>query len=291
MLRSTTAIAAMLAASSVPAQQVGSPQPGSPQRPGQTTQIQGADQNQTRERDRTQPPAAAQGSNSFAPGASAPRNEVPSQEGRARQANRRGRPGQTAENRFDSHVADCLILGNQGEIALLKFGMERTKSEAVKELAQTMIKDHEKAIGELKEFASPHGANAQLTTDQAEIRGAANSREALKVPADAENAPAHGGQNNLMAKMHRMAVRTHEQCLVLSRAELTKYEGHEFDQAFLGQQLGAHIGMLATLKAAGEEASSDLSEWTLKAQETTKTHKDHLEKLMNDLGKEAHSKK
>jgi len=289
MLRITSAFAALLATGSVSAQQAGSPQPGSPQRPAQTTQSQGADQNQTRERDRSQPNATAPGSNSFAPGAAVPRNDAPAQEGRARDGGRRGRAGQSVENRFDSHVADCLILGNQEEIALLKFGMERTKSDAIKDVAQTMIKDHEKAIGELKQFASAQGATAELTTGEAETRGAAKTREALKVPADENAAP--GNQNNLMAKMHRMTVRAHEQCLVLNREELTKYEGHEFDQAFLGQQLGAHIGMLAKLKAAGEETSSELSQWTVKAQETTKKHKDHLETLMNDLAKEAHSKK
>jgi predicted outer membrane protein len=276
MLRHTPALAVMLATASVSAQQAGSPQPGSPQRPAQTTQIQGADQNQTRERNNTARPNAGTAQTPQ----STQRNNATD-----RQPGRRGRGAESVGDRFDSHVADCLILGNQEEVALLKFGMERTKSEKVKELAQSMIKDHEKAITELREFASPQHANDELTADQG------RTREALKVPADADKNQAEGGRNNLMAKMHQMAKRAHEQCLILSREELAKYEGHEFDQAFLGQQLGAHIGMLAKLKAAQEETSGELSTWTGKAQETTKQHKDHLEKLMNDLGKEAHSKK
>jgi predicted outer membrane protein len=281
MLRYTFAAAALLAATSVAAQQPASPQTGSSSRPAQTTQSP----NQSQGARNTANPAAQNNQ-------AAPRNQVPDQAGQAnRQAGRRGRQGETAGNRFDSHVADCLILGNQEEIALLKFGMERTKSDQVKELAQSMIKDHEKAISELREFASPQHANVELTADESSGRDVASTREARKVPAEADNAPAQGGQNNLLSKMHRMAKRSHEQCLTLSREELSKYKGHEFDQAFLGQQLGAHIGMLAKLKAAQEETSGELSSWTGKAQETTKKHKDHLEKLMNDLAKDAHSKK
>jgi predicted outer membrane protein len=292
MLRFAPAIAALLAAASASAQQPGAPQAGSPQRPAQTTQNQGADQNQTENRNAQRPnatPGAAQSdpNQSVTP----PRNEVPDQNRRgARQAGQRGNRQAQSGNRFDAHVADCLILGNQEEIALLKFGLEKTKSDQVKELAQSMIKDHEKAVSELREFASPQHANVELTADSGQGRDVA-TREARKVPAEGDDAQAQGGQNNLMMKMHRMAKRSHEECLALSKEELSKYDGHEFDQAFLGQQLGAHIGMLAKLKAAQEETSGELSQWTAKAQDTTKKHKDHLEKLMNELTKEAHSKK
>lgn len=295
MLRYTPAFAAIFAAASVSAQQpAGSPQPGSPQRPAQTTQINGADQNQTRDRNNARPNATgatqttpAQGTTT--PPNAVPRNDVPEENARGnRRPNQAGRQGQRGgAKQFDSNVADCLILGNQEEIALLKFGMERTKSKEIKEAAQMMIKDHEKAISDLRQFASPQHANVELTADQGQ-RSDIATREARKVPA--EETDSQGGQN-MNDKMHRMTRRAHEHCLMLTREELSKYEGHEFDQAFLGQQTGAHIGMLAKLKAAQEETSSELSEWTVKAQETTKKHKDHLEKLMNDVSKEAHSKK
>jgi len=288
MLRFTPALAVLLAAASASAQKAGAPQPGSPQNPAQTTGSQGADQNQTQNRNNAQRPNANPGAAQSNPNQSVtPRNEVPDRANRqdGRLGNRQAQSG----DHFDAHVADCLILSNQEEIALLKFGAEHTKNDKVKELAQSMIKDHEKAIGELRQFASPEHANEELTAFKEGNRDVA-SREARKVPADSAN-DAHGGQDGMMAKLHRMTKRAHEQCLVLSREELTKYEGHEFDQAFLGQQIGMHTGMLAKLKAAQEETSGELSQWTGKAQETTKKHKDHLEKLMNDLAKDAHSKK
>lgn len=281
MLRFTPALAVLLAAASASAQQASRPQAGAPQNPAQPTQIQNPNNAQ---RPNANPGAAqADPNQSVTP----PKNEVPDRANRqpARRGNRQAQSG----DRFDSHVADCLILSNQEEIALLKFGIERTKNNKVKELAQSMIQDHEKALGELREFASPQHANEELTAFKEGDREVA-TREARKVPADAAD-DAAGGQNSLMAKLHRMTKRAHEQCLVLSREELTKYQGHEFDQAFLGQQLGMHTGMLAKLKAAQEETSGELSQWTGKAQETTKKHKDHLEKLMNDLAKDAHSKK
>jgi len=215
----------------------------------------------------------------------APRNDVPAQDARGRQV--QGERHAQAGDRFDSHVADCLILGNQEEIALLKFGMERTKTKDIKDLAQSMIKDHEAAISKLRQFASPENANSELTADQTNGRNKVATREARKVPA-ADGSPMHG---DVLAKLHQLDRRAHEECLILNREELTKYEGHHFDEAFLGQQLGAHIGMLAKLKAAQEETSGELSALIGKAQETTKNHKQHLEKLMNDLSKEEHAKK
>jgi predicted outer membrane protein len=286
MLRFTPALAALLTAASVSAQQAGAPQPGSPQRPAQTTGSQGADANQTQNRNNAQRPNANQGAQAD-PNQSVtpPRNDVPDRADRqqARRGNRQAQSG----DRFDAHVADCLIMSNQEEIALLKFGMEHTKTDKVKQLAQSMIQDHEKAISELREFASPQHANEELTASRSGSQDVASTREARKVPAD----NADDSNSGLMAKMHRMMKRAHEQCLVLNREELSKYQGHEFDQAFLGAQLGAHINMLAHLKAAQEETSGELSQWTGKAQETTKNHKDHLEKLMNDLAKDAHSSK
>ncbi len=289
MLRSTTAFATLLAASSALAQQPpGTPQPGAPQRPAQTTDINGTNQNQARDRNapaQTNPPG-----NIVSPTAqnAPPRNDVPDRnpQGQNAQGNRnqarRGGAGQSMDARFDSHVADCLILGNQEEIALLKFGMERTKNDKIRELAKNMIKDHEEAITKLREHGSRQNANVELTAAEAPQTDGGRTREALKV-ADDEAGSAQAGQNNMPARMHRMARIAHEKSLILNREELGKYKDDEFDQAFLGQQLGAHIGMLAKLKAAQEETSSELSELTLKAQETTKKHKDHLEKMMNEI--------
>jgi len=289
MLRFTPALAVLLAASSASAQKAGAPQPGSPQNPAQSTRVQGADANQTQNRNNAQRPNANPGAAQADPNQSVtpPRNDVPDRPNR--QDGRRGNRQAQSGDRFDAHVADCLILSNQEEIALLKFGVEHTKNDKVKDLAQSMIKDHEKAIGELRQFASPQHANEDLTASKGGDRDVA-TREARKVPADSAD-DAHGGQDGLMAKLHRMTKRAHEQCLVLSREELTKYQGHEFDQAFLGQQIGMHTAMLAKLKAAQEETSGELSQWTGKAQETTKKHKDHLDTLMNDLAKDAHGKK
>jgi len=215
----------------------------------------------------------------------APRNEVPARDASGRQA--QGVRHAHTTDRFDSHVADCLILGNQEEIALLKFGIERTKNKDVKELAQSMVKDHEDAISKLRQFASPENANKDLTADQSNSRDVV-TREARKVPSADDSSSSRG---DTFSRMHHLMRRAHEQCLILNREELTKYEGHHFDEAFLGQQLGAHIGMLATLKAAQEDTSSDLSNLTAQLQETTKKHRDHLDKLMNNLSKEEHAKK
>lgn len=58
------------------------------------------------------------------------------------------------DNKLDEHIASCLLLGNQKEIALSRFGAERAKDQKVKQFAQHMIQQHTEAIAKLQRFAS-----------------------------------------------------------------------------------------------------------------------------------------
>src|SRR5579863_440231 len=74
--------------------------------------------------------------------------------GRAPQA-----AGQQHETQLDEHVATCLILENDGEIAAAQIAEQNAKSDDVKQFARTMVKDHEQFVSQLERFAGPEWRN------------------------------------------------------------------------------------------------------------------------------------
>lgn len=288
MLRSAPALLAVLAAGSVSfAQQ--------PAAPAQQPATPAARQN---EQPRAAPPARQQAQ----PGQ---QQAQPGQQ--QRQA---GFRGAESANALDPHVADCLILANQHEIALLKWGIEKSDNDKIKSFAESAIKDHEKMVQNLQKFASPSHANVQLQASSGASGGRqlATTREARRVgtdnPAQPGAAPAQnkttppesvrianaeragttvaegGSVTDRLFAIHQRAA---EECLALTKKELGEYKGEKFDQAFLGQQVGMHMGMLAQLKAIEGEVSGDLQQLAQNAQKTATEHKEHAQKLMEDV--------
>jgi predicted outer membrane protein len=286
MLRSAPALLAVLAMGSIClAQQPAAPakQPTNP----------AARQNEQPRANANDPNAAAR-----------PQQAQPGQQ--QRQAGFRGADSAAS---LDSHIADCLILANQHEISLLKFGIEKSQNTKVKEFAEGAIKDHEKMVQNLRKFASPNHANVQLQAAAGqEARPLATTREALKVPASpGETKPADAAErkatppesvrianaeragttvaenSNLTDRLFAIHQRATQECLALTRKELGELKGEKFDQAFLGQQMGMHMGMLAQLKAIQGEVSDELQQVAQNAEKTATQHKDHAEKLMEEV--------
>src|SRR5690606_24443151 len=54
---------------------------------------------------------------------------------------------------LSKHLAACVALGNQEEIAISQVGLQRAQNEKVKQFAQQMINDHGKYLSELEQFA------------------------------------------------------------------------------------------------------------------------------------------
>lgn len=210
--------------------------------------------------------------------------QQPGQQATRRQAGFRGEESSAAS--FDSHVADCLILANQEAVAILKIGAERAQNEEVKQFAQKSLEDHEKALKELQKFASEKHAKSQLQAGTEERAGESRiaTREARK-PAAGEERTAAASAEELCDRMFEIQHRAARECLNLTQKELAKWKGAEFDQAFLGQQTGAHIGMYAHLKALEGEVSPELEKVIQHCTKVTMEHKDQADKLMTQLAK------
>jgi hypothetical protein len=66
------------------------------------------------------------------------------------------------------------------------------------------------------------------------------------------------------------------------KEELSRYEGKEFDKAFLGHQLGAHLKAATELKVLSRHVSGQLASEIETAHATTEKHIKHLRELMDE---------
>jgi len=56
---------------------------------------------------------------------------------------------------LQQHIADCLILSNEEEIALSRYAIEHTDNEDIRNFAHSMIEDHTNYVNDLRRFATP----------------------------------------------------------------------------------------------------------------------------------------
>jgi hypothetical protein len=73
------------------------------------------------------------------------------------------------------------------------------------------------------------------------------------------------------------------ECLQLTQQDLAKYQGHEFDMAFIGTQIAMHNGMLAKLKGSEEFASGEFQALLQKGAQTTMHHKQMAEQIQSQV--------
>lgn len=206
-------------------------------------------------------------------------NERPAQPGQAR----RERAATSDEVQgVEGALADCLILANQEEIALLQFAQERSKNDDVKKFTKMAIQDHQKAIGELGKFGTGQAGDLEVaaTRDAAPATKAAPERREVTA-----RKPATGsaGQDTTSQKMLTIEKQARQECLAMTKEQLGKEDGEKFDACFLGQQVGMHIGMSSKLKAIQNNTSGEFQQLAEKLGETAKEHKQHAEKLLKDL--------
>ena len=165
----------------------------------------------------------------------------------------RTQPGAQAgqANQFDHNLAVCLALGNQEEIELAQFAQERAQSPQVKQFAQMMIEEHQRALSQLKQ------ADPQLASVNLELKVPAGATETTGAATPGAQrtttAGAQGGQNQMID----FARDLRQECLNLVTQELGRKQGAEFDKAYIGQQAGAHMFMLAEARVAQRYVQND----------------------------------
>lgn len=150
-----------------------------------------------------------------------------------------------AASDMDQFIATCLLIGNQEEVALAQEAVNRAQNENVKQFAQTLVDDHQKAIQRLQAHAKTGmglegAASVTASADAGSNQIAANASPTAqqytvnRVNADRDSAGAGG-----LDKVLKMQQQAAQECLSMTKSIMAEKQGVEFDKAFAGSQIGA----------------------------------------------------
>lgn len=205
------------------------------------------------------------------------------QAGQIGQAGQAGQAGQQHRGQGSSDmntvIASCLLLGNQEEVALAQLAAERAESEQVKQFAQMLIEDHQQAIQKLQPLAKP-GIGL---SEGRQAASSSQSPNAQQYTANRQDLSRDAGSPATVEKILQLDQQATQACLDMTRQMLEEKQGAEFDEAFTGMQIGAHVGMLAQLKASEQHASGELASLIKQSQQTVKGHLDQAKQIYQGL--------
>jgi predicted outer membrane protein len=192
---------------------------------------------------------------------------------------------------FDHHVAQCLILGNQNEIAAAKIAQKKGNNEEVKNFADTMVKDHDKFIAELEKFAGHNYRHRDSGGSAAapERVGAGERRTGTEnaAPRSPEGKDAKDGKDGEhhehLAKFMRIHEELADQCRASVQRELDSKQGKAFDECYMGMQIAAHMKMVDELTVLQRHVTPNFKSILERGRETAQHHLDNAKQVMKDV--------
>jgi predicted outer membrane protein len=217
-------------------------------------------------------------------------------------------PGQQAGGVNDQTLAAWLIIDNQGEVELAEFAQQKAQSEEVKEFAQMMTRDHQQFIQKLQQSAGQRalgqagsGQAGQTAAARNQPGAQANPQDAQseaqrnQATAQAETAQARPGQEQRTAafrpgeaggragdiiELKQQLGQKHTASL---REALGRYQGADFDKAFMHHMVMAHLKMRDTLQVFGQNASGELRTTLNEGLQTTQQHLQQAQQIAQQL--------
>jgi predicted outer membrane protein len=195
------------------------------------------------------------------------------------------RPVEGAEN-ADRTIADCLAISNQEEIALATLAAGKSQNPKVKQFAETLIKDHNQLLSQLKQFGA-QGVALNFERDAAEPGPRDQAREdrpaaRQTVPQQRTAFTSQGGLDFAAIK-RQMA----QKCIETAQKQWTEKKGNDADMCFVGSQTVLHQQMLNGLEVLRPYASPELQAVIDQGISTTREHLAHGEKLLKELIQQA----
>ncbi len=205
---------------------------------------------------------------------------------------------------MDEAIAGCLLLGNTEEVAIARFGREHAQNEQVQQFAEMLIRDHEQAVTKLTQIAPELASSiGKLDSSGDEKRDKVaskpnrnetdpNQSERQSTSVNGSGKQGVGKDSNeaqgagMQAQMFAMQQRATQECLQLTKQELGRAKGNHFDMAFMGSQIGCHIGMLAKLKASEHAASDNLKPILDEATQMVTAHLEQAREICHSLDKD-----
>jgi predicted outer membrane protein len=203
--------------------------------------------------------------------------------------------GQLGAGMLNQMAAEGMMQMSQSEIQLANFALQHTQNEEVRRFAQTLIKDHVDLNKQLERFASEEvralwgnesrapagGAAAPGPNAQAPQPGAETAAQPATQPGAQ---PGRGNEAGPMpGSLFQIRQDISDQVVASIERELGKFQGADFDRAFLGQQFWGHVVFVASATAGGKHVSGELKQVVDQGAKTAEKHLEDCRKLIRDL--------
>ncbi len=192
----------------------------------------------------------------------------------ASQQQRQQQQGQQRLMLTDSQVAGLLIGQNQAEVQLSQLAIERAQNQQVKQFAQEMVQEHTQVIQKLHQVAL--GVDVQNDQQQA----GRTQQQQQPGQRRGQGLQAAAQQN---AQLIRLSQQLTNRYVELAKQELQSYPQSQFDEAYIGQQVLAHLQMLAALEVLQQHASQDLKPLLQQTETATGKHLQMARQLMQQI--------
>jgi predicted outer membrane protein len=197
------------------------------------------------------------------------------------------------QGNHDHMIANCLAISNQEEIALAKLAAEHSANPKVKQLAETMIKDHQNALSQLKQFGAesvalrapslPAGARAATPRNEIAREEQALREDRLRTDAQRNTTQRTAAHEN--AGLDFLAIKREmaDKCLQSAQREWSEKKGNDADKCFVGTQIVLHQQMLDGQEVLKRHSSPELQAVIDKSIAATQQHLTHAKDLMKEL--------
>lgn len=223
----------------------------------------------------------------------------------------------------ERYLASCLLGKNQSEVQLSELAQQKSENPDVKQFAEEMIKDHRKMIEQLQPLAGMQASTttgARSETERSTATETPNTRsssESVGRPSESTTLPgssatdrtippsgttaaaprlgtsetttnvtandravAGGGAIQQLGQIERQVG---DRATQMTRDDLQQKSGADFDKAFVGCTISAHVHALAALEVIGQQTQGQLAQVAKQAQPTVQQHLDHAKQLMKQL--------
>jgi predicted outer membrane protein len=204
----------------------------------------------------------------------------------------------------NAEIAQWVLIDQRNMVALSEYAVQRTQSRDVRNLAEQIINDHQSLIQTLDRFATARpqvraqrqdqGAD-EPTEERRRVRDTTRrplERLADRIDERVEERAEGGGPRiaqgrGLLARGPSPWIEIHQeisnQLAEKARKDLEQRQGREFEGAFLGMIVAAHLNEEATLSVLSQRAEGDLKNALENALESAREHREEAEKVMDKV--------
>jgi predicted outer membrane protein len=205
-------------------------------------------------------------------------------------ANKVATPDRQAHN-ADFVIASAMAICNAEEVAIAKFAKENAKNDSVKQFAQTLVEDHQKALQQLEKFgARPQlgeaGSNAQpvrsdVTADRT-ARQPVATNPAAAAPGSTQQ-PRLTQQNQRGFDFLGVQREIAGKCIASAKKCWQDKKTPQAELAFVGSQIVLHQQSINSAEVLQQHASPELQSVIESQVKSLREHLNQAEQLMEQL--------